>query len=182
MRREGTRERVAALLEEGKTLTEIAERLGISKPSVCYHKKRLGYAMDGRFACRYDWEAVQQYYDAGHSKRECETLFGFSAWAWACAVKRGAIVSRPKAMPISELLVVGIRRNRRNIRRRMIAAGLKEDECELCGVSTWRGQPLSLELHHVNGNGQDNRIENLQILCPNCHSQTENWGGRALAA
>ena len=40
------------------------------------------------------------------------------------------------------------------------------------------GEPLNMELHHVNGDGSDNRLENLQLLCGNCHSQTDNWGGR----
>lgn len=56
--------------------------------------------------------------------------------------------------------------------------GLKADRCEICGISEWLGRPLSLPLHHLNGDGDDNRLENLQLLCPNCHSQTENFAGR----
>ena len=54
--------------------------------------------------------------------------------------------------------------------------GLLGASCAECGISEWRGRPLSLELHHVNGNGHDNRLGNLQLLCPNCHSQTETFG------
>jgi hypothetical protein len=139
MHRSETRERVSALLETGASITEIAQRLGISKPTVCYHKRKLGYRMDGRFACRYDWSAVQEYYDRGHSKRRGEERFGFSAWAWSYAVKRGAIVPRPKAMPLEELLVVNAKRGRWNIRRRLIAEGLKDNRCENCGISNWHG-------------------------------------------
>jgi 5-methylcytosine-specific restriction endonuclease McrA len=55
---------------------------------------------------------------------------------------------------------------------------LKEARCERCGLTEWLGKPAPLQLHHVNGDGKDNRPENLQILCPNCHSQTDSWGGR----
>jgi 5-methylcytosine-specific restriction endonuclease McrA len=64
------------------------------------------------------------------------------------------------------------------LKRRLIKLGLKADRCEICGISAWRGAPLSLALHHVNGDGRDNRLENLQLLCPNCHSQTDNFAGR----
>jgi hypothetical protein len=134
--------------------------------------------MDPRFAVRYDWAAVQDYYDAGHSKRECEKRFGFSAWAWSYAVKRGAIVARPQAMPLEELLVANTKRGRWNLRQRLIAAGLKENRCEQCGISEWQGKLLSMALHHRNGDGLDNRLENLTLLCPNCHSQTPNFGTR----
>ncbi|MFL5894536.1 MAG: HNH endonuclease signature motif containing protein, partial [Thermoleophilaceae bacterium] len=80
--------------------------------------------------------------------------------------------------PIDELLVAGRKTHRWHLRRRLIALGLKENRCEVCGISDWLGKPLSLELHHVNGDGLDNRLENLQLLCGNCHSQTGNWGGR----
>jgi 5-methylcytosine-specific restriction endonuclease McrA len=47
--------------------------------------------------------------------------------------------------------------------------------CMVCGISRWRGQPLSLHLDHLNGIRNDNRLENLRILCPNCHSQTGTY-------
>jgi 5-methylcytosine-specific restriction endonuclease McrA len=65
------------------------------------------------------------------------------------------------------------------LKARLLKDGLKELRCEECGLSDWRDRPLSLELHHVNGDGRDNRLSNLVLLCPNCHSQTDNWGGRA---
>lgn len=58
------------------------------------------------------------------------------------------------------------------LRRRLVAEGLKEARCECCGLDTWLGEPLPLTLDHINGDPTDNRIENLRILCPNCHALT----------
>ena len=171
-----TRDRVRQLLEQGKGVKEIARLLGISQGTVGYHKRRLRYPLDERFTRRYDWPAIQAYYDEGHSKRECERKFGFSAWAWHYAVKRGVIKPRPQAMPIDELLKG--RRNRTHLKMRLLGAGLLQNVCEECGISEWRDEPLSLELHHRNGEKHDNRLENLALLCPNCHSQTDSWGGK----
>lgn len=86
---------------------------------------------------------------------------------------------RPSTIPLAELLVVGRRAtNRSYLKRRLIAAGLKDDRCERCGLTEWLGEPLAPQLHHVNGDKHDNRLENLSLLCPNCHALTENWGGR----
>lgn len=64
----------------------------------------------------------------------------------------------------------------------LVAAGLLKDECVRCGIGpNWHGQPLVLQLDHENGDPLDNRLENLRILCPNCHSQTETWCGRNVA-
>jgi 5-methylcytosine-specific restriction endonuclease McrA len=76
------------------------------------------------------------------------------------------------------MLVNGSRYNRYHLKARLLTEGLKLAECERCGVKEWEGEPLAFELHHINGDGRDNRLENLQLLCPNCHSQTDTWGGR----
>jgi DNA-binding CsgD family transcriptional regulator/5-methylcytosine-specific restriction endonuclease McrA len=176
--RVGKREDVARLLAAGLPYSEIARILGLSKSTVSYHAARIGEPADERYARRYDWEAVQRYYDQGHSLRDCMTVFGFSSSSWTQAVKRGAIVPRPSATPISRLLVAGVYRGRDNLKWRLIKEGLKEARCERCGIADWLDAPLTMALHHVNGDRLDNRLENLELLCPNCHSQTDTFAGR----
>jgi hypothetical protein len=159
-------------------VSEIAHRLGLSQPTICYHARKLGYPPSEKFSRRYDWTEVQRHYDEGHSMRECRAKFGFSSETWHSAVKRGDIVPRPAASPLEKYLVKGRRVSRFHLKRRLMATGLKPRHCELCGINEWQGRPLSLALHHVNGDGHDNRLDNLQILCPNCHSQTPNFGSR----
>jgi Zn finger protein HypA/HybF involved in hydrogenase expression len=62
-----------------------------------------------------------------------------------------------------------------HVKNRLINNGLKEYKCERCDISEWLGGRLVIELHHINGDPTDNRLENLQMLCPNCHSQTHNY-------
>src|SRR5437763_6071775 len=160
------------------SMTEIAWTLGVSKPTVCFHLRMLGVPPKEHFARRYDWDEIRAYYEAGHSMTECRRHFGFSRNAWWDAIGRGAITPRPRLEPL-DLVLNGERpRNRHHIKGRLLAEGLKEPRCERCGLTAWRGRALSLELHHVNGDGRDNRLENLLLLCPNCHSQTDTWGGR----
>lgn len=61
------------------------------------------------------------------------------------------------------------------LKLKLIAAGLKTYKCEICGLAEWCGKHLSLELDHKDGNTKNNVLDNLRILCPNCHSQTETF-------
>lgn len=65
-----------------------------------------------------------------------------------------------------------------NLKPRLVKAGLLEYKCSWCGCIDWLGEPIALQLDHINGVRSDNRIENLRFLCPNCHSQTRTWGRR----
>jgi 5-methylcytosine-specific restriction endonuclease McrA len=163
------------MLTQGVSQAEISRSLGITKSAVAYHARRVSEP-DPRFRRRYDWRLVQAYYDRGHSVNDCVAHFGFSKQTWHAAKNRGDIVTRSSCMPIAALLAGP--RNRRHIKQRLVKAGLLNPRCHVCGIDAWCGRPLSLELHHINGEGQDNRLENLTLLCPNCHSQTDSWGGR----
>lgn len=174
-----TRERVRQLLEAGHSRLETARILGVTKSTVSYHARRLGLPIDDRCNRRYDWSAVQEFYDEGHTVSECQERFGFARETWNQARRRGDITTRPRAISIEELLA-SRDRNRSHIKLRLLGAGLLEERCSECGIAEWRGRRLSLELHHKNGDGRDNRLDNLALVCPNCHSQTDSWGGRNL--
>ena len=90
---------------------------------------------------------------------------------------RFKVTNQPK--PLEEVLVehsAWVSSN--NLRKRLLKEGLKEYKCECCGRTEWLGKPIKLELHHVNGVKDDLRLENLMILCPNCHSFTDNYRGK----
>lgn len=68
--------------------------------------------------------------------------------------------------------------NTNTLRKRLIKNGVLLNKCYVCGINSWNGKKLSLQLDHINGKRSDNRIENLRILCPNCHSQTTTYAGK----
>ncbi len=65
-----------------------------------------------------------------------------------------------------------------SLRIKLFKLGLKEECCENCGLHTWHDVKIPLELHHIDGNNSNNNLENIQILCPNCHALTPNYRGK----
>jgi len=83
--------------------------------------------------------------------------------------------------PLEEILTKNstYKGNRQALLKRLQKARLLENNCRLCGLKpTWNNKPLTLQLDHINGDGDDNRLTNLQPVCPNCHSQTDTFCGK----
>jgi len=80
---------------------------------------------------------------------------------------------------LSFVLVENCEYSRSSLKRRLLSDGLLKNECALCGqLPYWMGKPLVLILDHINGVNNDNRIENLRMLCPHCNSQQDTFCGR----
>jgi hypothetical protein len=104
------------------------------------------------------WEIPTDHFDAGASARR---------------------VPPRTARPLDEVLVQGSTYSRNKLKQRLYLEGLKERRCEMCGQDEdWRGRTMSLILDHINGVPDDNRLENLRIVCPNCAATLDTHCGR----
>jgi len=170
--------------DEGHTVLQCCERFGftphawglaVARGEVKPRKRGHAVRPEAYAHPRYDWAAVQAYHDAGHGRRETTQHFGFCPASWKKAVDRGALSPRPRRSPIEHLSQM---RSREYVKRRLLQAGILENRCDECGIREWRGKPISIQIDHRNGVRHDHRLENLRMLCPNCHSQTETYGAK----
>lgn len=132
------------------SLASAARKLGLSKHSGAYKVLR---------------RIIEQYdIDISH----------FTGKSW---IQSGGIIEH-RATPLEEILVADRPYSSAELKRRLIDEGLKDATCESCGRELWQDVPIPLELHHANGDSEDNRLDNLKLLCPNCHALTDNYRGR----
>lgn len=90
------------------------------------------------------------------------------------------ILVNNRKKPISHYLKKGVEVTNTFLKKRLIEEGLIEEKCAICGQENiWNGNYLSLHVDHKNGDPTDHRLMNLRFLCPNCHSQTKNYCGKA---
>jgi hypothetical protein len=172
-----TRKEVARLHSQGLGTTAIADALDIRKSSVSYHKAMLGLSP---IKNDINWNALQDRLDSGATRAEVLKEFRIGIQRYTRARQDGIIRGKSHSpYMIEECLVFDSPVSRNTLKRQLLQQGLIENKCQLCDcLPEWYGKPLVLVLDHINGVNNDNRIENLRLLCPNCNSQTETFAGR----
>lgn len=90
---------------------------------------------------------------------------------------RGRLKPQPtRQKSLEDILKKGVKYNTTRLKERLLASGLKQEVCEVCNhPAEWNGKRLILQLDHIDGDNTNNEISNLQIICPNCHSQTPTF-------
>ena len=61
------------------------------------------------------------------------------------------------------------------LKNRLLKEGIKSNKCEICGLTDWMNESVAIELHHIDGDRTNHRLDNLEMICPNCHSQTKTF-------
>ena len=160
---------VRQMLRERNPYAEIAKATGMRKGTISYHASCLGLTKP---IFKYDWKAIQEYHDLGNSRIECMKKFGFSEDAWTKAARRGNLKPADFRIPLETILIKDAPKSPGYLKYRVLADKLIPVVCYACGMTdTWNGKPINLWLDHINGDGNDWRVENLRMVCPNCDSQ-----------
>lgn len=180
-------ERAKELHLKGLSLSEIAKQIGTSKGiiSIWVHhitlvqrandeKKR--YSRSSKRDVK--WGEIQDFYNGCRSVKKCAERFSITEHAIERAFLDGNLTKIPYQHTLEEILVENSPYSTGNARKRLLSSGTKAKACEECGITEWNGKSITFALHHINGINNDHRLENLCLLCPNCHSQTETYKGR----
>jgi hypothetical protein len=193
-----TEEQLRVAVIDAASLVQILERLGVEinvryLAKVARHARTIGLRITGRRWRTRQWSDAQLR-EAVATSRSVRSTIGklglvpaggnydqvqrrirelaldtahFTGTGW----RRGLKFPNEPRVPLEEVLVAGRWTSSQKLKQRLIRLGLKPAACELCG---WAERSpdgrLPIELDHINGDHDDNRIENLRILCPNCHS------------
>lgn len=84
-------------------------------------------------------------------------------------------VVKENVISLSEIFEGKANYQSHKLKKRLLKENIKKHQCESCHLEEWLNKPIPLELHHIDGNRYNNSLENLSLLCPNCHALTENY-------
>lgn len=150
MKHKYTKEKLQEIISESKSLAEVLKKLNI-------------VAVGGNYQTLKNKIKLFEI-DISH----------FTGRGWNVGLK-----FRPKPIiKTNDLLKKDIVYQSYKLKLRILREKIKDHRCENCKLTHWLFKDIPLELHHINGDKYDNRLDNLQLLCPNCHAQTDNYRGK----
>lgn len=188
-------EMLEALLAAG-TIRKAAAKMLTSVTNFRYWMRRHNVVFAGKKQCSVNAEKFKEAVACSVSVAGVLRILGRSAvgsgyrLVWRLVQEMGLDTSHWKGqahgtskqdrIPLSELLTINSsHRIGDDRKKRLVKEGLLKERCYECGIGPeWNDRPMILVLDHINGVRNDNRIENLRFLCPNCNSQTDTFCGR----
>jgi len=198
-----TKENLEKCVENSTTFREIIEKLGLKVGASSYHSLKFyieKYEIDFKFDYVKDhWQKENLSKIIVESVNHTDVLIKMSLIPHGCNFKtlnkyikkynidishfdsfyKRSKFGKKEKTKLSDVLIENSNYDRGELKRRLFEENLKKRRCELCGQDeNWNGRKMSLILDHINGVNNDNRIENLQIICPNCNSTLDTFAGR----
>jgi len=163
------------------------ENLNRSKRSIQERRRKLNIQTRTNIKSKYRKESLKKIVEASYTYTECLIKLGITNFGSSMNTLKKYIklydlninhfnnsvydTIKKNTISLKEILVINSTYNRSHLKERLYKEGLKKRICELCGQDElWYGKKMSLILDHINGINDDNRIENLRIVCPNCNA------------
>jgi 5-methylcytosine-specific restriction endonuclease McrA len=158
MPRKYTKEYLEPIVQESSTMRQVLQKIGLKLTGGSYRLLQI---------------RIREY-------KISTDHFKGSGWAKGLTAENSSLIKRnveKRIIPDSEIFKENSGITHVKLRRRLFQLGWI-NKCSICGLMNWLEKPITCHVDHINGINGDNRIENLRMLCPNCHQQTDTWGNK----
>ncbi len=191
-----TDEQFIKFFSDSTSIADLAQKLGLSRTNSAIERKIQEYQLDtsvflfnklkiasGNPSFKYTPTDIKSFCERFYCFSDVLREMGMLTNDWSvnsCTIERLQRYVASCQIDISHFKTHK-RSIRNNARNAVVRAKLIKDRgnlCECCGLSWWNNQPISIQMHHLDGNRKNNENSNLQLLCPNCHTLTPNYGSK----